>query len=123
MQLLFGNTILNFYDTPADDRHGILLSGTDLYAGYYNGSYTGSVIPNIAVNTWYHIVLVNDGGSVTTYLNGIPDTDGAISQLGIDNVIGFSSPNGGYFEGNIDDVKVFDYALTASQVAYEFNLV
>lgn len=116
------NTIINFYNSSATTRHGILLTSNFLYSGYYNApSYTGTVISGITTDTWYHIVTVVNGGAVTTYLNGTAYSGGSISGLGIDNRIGFSSPNGGYFEGQIDDVRVYNYALSSDQVKNVMN--
>lgn len=115
------NTILNFYNSADSSRHGILLGGSNLIAGYYKNSYVGTVTPGIQTGTWYHVMVVNNAGSITTYLNGVPDLDGTPSSLGTDNRVGYSSPNGDYFEGQIDDVRVYNYALSPAQVRKLYN--
>ncbi|MCE3009486.1 MAG: Ig-like domain-containing protein [Proteobacteria bacterium] len=74
----------------------------------------------LAINTWYHVVGVRDSaaGRVRVYVNGsldgigvlagTPSTTSAIFYLGRNNT--------SYFQGRIDEVAVYNYALTDPQV-------
>ncbi len=88
------------------------------------GAYTGS-LPTLSPGVWYHIVGVFDdaANTITLYLNGqVYDSDTAnfahntaattfrIGQAG--TWIGEAD----YFSGSIDDVRIYNRALTAAEV-------
>ena len=71
---------------------------------------------------WTHAVFVHDGTNDIIYINGVMAATKAVSgnlnsttsPLGI----GYNSYEGGsYFDGALDEVEIFDVALTAQQVA------
>ncbi len=75
----------------------------------------------VATGTWYHFVGTYDGSSVSTlYVNGIPV--GTKSGLSPDTIttlnIGKRAWGGDslFLNGRLDDLRVYDYALTATQV-------
>jgi hypothetical protein len=66
-----------------------------------------------------HVALVQSGSAWTGYLNGVPV--GTVSQAfgsvtGKPLNIGSSSGSGDYFPGQIDELKIYDRALTAAEV-------
>ncbi len=76
-------------------------------------------------NTWYHVVGVGDAinGFTKLYVNGIQIgsvtfTPGSVTSLSGNLQIGAGY---GYFNGQIDDVRIYNYALTAAQVKQLFN--
>jgi hypothetical protein len=97
------------------------------YFGVYNHSldvaeYSDTILP---LSVWQFIGVVYDGaGGVTFYLNGNPDGTGAITgtwtATNVDPEIG--ALGGGWpFDGCIDEVVVYDYALTNIQMAAKYN--
>jgi len=89
----------------------------------------------ISANTWYHVMLVWGPDGMKMYLNGSPAASGSYrggtwtSSGGSGNfepiVIGADARGSGnlthapltnYFNGRIDDVRIYDYALDAAQV-------
>ena len=77
---------------------------------------SGSVIDE---HEWCHLVGIYDGGTLALYVNGeLADNDNnANGQFGIDDTayIGADSLDN-YFDGLIDDVRVYNYALSADQI-------
>lgn len=75
-------------------------------------------------NEWGQITLVGDGASVVLYTNGLPaasitqavDTYGTSSYNFNIAGGGIFNTAGDHFLGNVDEVAVFDKALTAAQV-------
>lgn len=74
----------------------------------------------LAIETWQHIVIVYDGTNVTAYLNGIEQGSGTSSFdfNGINMGIGamFKGVYGNTSNGLIDEVIIYDRALTCEEV-------
>lgn len=102
-------------DLGANNRNGIIISSGTLYCGHYN-PYTGNNFSGLQSNTWYHVVLVNEGGVPTCYVNG--SANGGTSMAGLSlngGTIGYGS-NTGYFNGRIEEVTIWGDSLSAEQV-------
>jgi len=71
-------------------------------------------------NAWHHLVLVWDGSQRALYVDGeMSATDtGNVTMEDVDTglVIGASAGLGQYWQGLIDDVRIYGTALTAAQV-------
>lgn len=76
----------------------------------------------LSTGRWYHVAATWDGTTVRIYVNGIldkspPDTDsGAIGTDARPLYIG-GRASADYFDGSIDDVRLYDRALNAAEVA------
>jgi hypothetical protein len=77
------------------------------------------------LNVWYNYVGVYDGSNITTYLNSIQITQIAktgniLTDSGSFQISGW--PAGGYvFTGGISSVKIYNKALSATEVLQNFN--
>ena len=93
-------------------------SGTIQVGGGSEGNVT--VVSSVAVDyQWFHLCLVFDGsGNVTGYKNGVAGsavaTSSSRSNLGLGAKLGLSY--GYYYNGTMDEVALFNTALTQSQV-------
>lgn len=80
----------------------------------------------IAADTWYHYVFIYNNGSFDLYLNGrLEDTTtgsmtGNIFDSNSTLRIG-SNTGSNDFSGVIDEIKIWNVALSPAQVAYEYN--
>jgi len=76
-------------------------------------------------NQWYHVVVTYDNSKVCFYVNGKLDSVYEETRLPEENerniFIGSIAENFGYFEGIIDEVKIFKGALTETEVEAEYN--
>ncbi|MDC9721395.1 MAG: choice-of-anchor D domain-containing protein [Urechidicola sp.] len=87
-------------------------------------STTSSItIPN---DEWHHVAVLYDGTDAKLYIDGVEDTSAAatlITPLATSEA--FRIATGGsaasYFEGNIDEVRVWDIALTEDELHYIMN--
>tara|TARA_R100001244_G_scaffold126111_1_gene96419 strand:- start:5201 stop:7144 length:1944 start_codon:yes stop_codon:yes gene_type:complete len=94
-----------------------------------HSTYTGSSIDlNDYENTWAHIVISADrDGKVVGYVNGVADTaDINGEDTNLDNegdlvISKFEFTNTFYSNGNIDEVAMWDSALTSDEVAALYN--
>ena len=92
------------------------------------GSAKGRYIFTNTTNTnqWYHIVITSDGSTVNAYLNG--SLQGSSSQGGgliaPDAILSIGSMNvsgGKYHNGEIDQIRIFNKALSAGEVTTLYN--
>jgi hypothetical protein len=91
----------------------------DGHPGHYH-VYNQAIYP--LMGQWYHVVATFDGQTQTlgAYLNGEPlpgvlTIDGTLHSDDSALQIG-QSPHGAFFNGLLDEVAVYDVALTAEQV-------
>jgi len=80
---------------------------------------------NWVPNTWHMIAITYDGSSVKGYWDGVLKTTLSITGNTFSDTltakIGVSGINTSFFSGQIDAMSIFDYALSADQVASRFS--
>ncbi|HWR83522.1 MAG TPA: LamG-like jellyroll fold domain-containing protein [Candidatus Deferrimicrobium sp.] len=90
--------------------------------GFYARQSISSGPGLIQANTWYHIAGTYDGAIQKIYVNGglvaSESVSGPITDVNTPVVIGATSfsPNQWFFKGLIDDVEIFNRALTEPEV-------
>jgi len=71
-------------------------------------------------NTWFHVVITYDGSNLKLYKDGkIVTAYVRTGNLTTDNIVigtGFNAASNRYFEGLIDQVRIFNKALTIDEV-------
>jgi hypothetical protein len=113
----------------------VIYKGNDNY--YLEGTSTSSGVPAgggtlggagaaafgsgaLPVNTWTHLAVTYDGSTIRVFVNGSQvgsqAATGAITSSTSQLQIGGDSVFSQYFKGSIDDVRVYNAALTAAQV-------
>jgi hypothetical protein len=93
-----------------------------------------STVPSAShVNTWVHIAGTYDGTTARLYLNGqqigsatgttgnLPTTESTDHCIGAAENDATSDCNSEYFHGRIDDVRIYNYALTPAQIRTIYN--
>ena len=111
-------------------NYGLGNNGLEFYFGsskiilYAVGTYlTGTT--TLSSNVWYHLTAVRSAGVATIYINGNFEISGAMTG-NIPTTNPFTIGNGHdytseAFSGNIPYVKVYNIALSASEVKQNFN--
>lgn len=74
--------------------------------------------------TWHHLVATKNGSAVKLYMDGA-DVTGSVSNLTMANTadplrLCSTTTNGFFFAGQLDEVAVYNRALTASEVASHY---
>jgi len=94
--------------------NGIYLTAVD--------PHTGDPLP-LTAGEWTHAALTFDGDTMTLYQNGVPvrREEGIVGFTAGDvvtpMVVGYrTSTDAEYFDGAIDEIRVYDYALTAEEI-------
>jgi hypothetical protein len=79
-------------------------------------------------NTWYHLTITRDGTALKLYVNGqlvgSDPTCGKLPYYGygqVNAIIGTRSTFSQYFHGIIDDVAIYNRAITAQEVMKLYN--
>ncbi|RNC79838.1 MAG: choice-of-anchor D domain-containing protein [Winogradskyella sp.] len=95
---------------------------------WINGS-TRTISSSVAIpeNEWHHIAVTHDGTTARLYIDGVLETTSTL-PLPLDTsrsfLIGAAGRDGSataYFDGNIDEVRVWNAALTANQLRFLMN--
>ena len=123
-----GNAGIVFYRATNAQASGLNLYGSSTKLGYHwNGSsatYGFSSGPTLADNTWYYVALVVEATQATIYTieeNGTlatpavnTTTHTALDASGDHWLIGLDDATTRYFQGTIDEVAIYDQALSQS---------
>lgn len=90
------------------------------YINIGNAYSEASGTAGLALNTWSHLAATYDGGILRLYLNGVQigsqAASGAITASTLPLQIGGNAVWGEYFTGLIDEVRVYNRALTVSEI-------
>ena len=82
--------------------------------------------PGLADGNWHYVVASDDGTNVTLYVDGVPRASttvfgGAASITGSSISIAKASAGGSYFNGPLDEVAVYNTALSPARVLAHFQ--
>ena len=87
------------------------------------GSLLGTA--GVAVNTWTHLAGTYDGATLRLYVNGVQISSraqtGAMTVSTSPLQIGGDSVYGQYFQGTIDEIRVYNRALSAAEMQQDMN--
>jgi Concanavalin A-like lectin/glucanases superfamily len=91
---------------------------------------SGSVKPlsgvsSLTPNTWWHLTATYDGQTQRLYVNGVKVSEraqtGSIQTSGSAMHIGGNSIWGEYFQGSIDEVRIYNRALSSTEVGTDYK--
>jgi alpha-L-arabinofuranosidase len=101
-------------------------SSTGKLSSYLGGADTLSN-GTIAVGSWYHVAIVNNGGTVKLYINGLPDgsasrpiaseTSGAM-RVGCHKTPDTTNEE---WDGTVDEVRIYNRALSDTEILNLYN--
>jgi concanavalin A-like lectin/glucanase superfamily protein/Big-like domain-containing protein len=128
--------IVNKYYPGSMNGYQLFMSGGNLCAWYFrdatnyvwDGSGCTLMTPGYNDNQWHQVVLVVDTGGGRLYVDGAlkasqgwtgtPGTASATQVLTIAGYPGTASP---YLPGLLDDVRIYNYALSGTEVTNLYN--
>ena len=103
------------------------VAGDKLWFYHYDTNWrTITSNTTLVADTWYHFALTWDLSSTTgnLYINGVFDNQNTsfnqVTYLSTPVYIGTYGPSV-YFEGNIDEVSVFNKVLTPTEISSIYN--
>jgi len=98
---------------------------TQLFAAVDNGAYLETLYSDVdplTPGTWYHVAATYSGGVLDLYINGVlgatRSNAGGNIRVSSDSLkIGARNPTPErFFDGKIDEVKIYSFALTPEQI-------
>lgn len=99
------------FDTFADNNHTMRLTG---------GKKNTVATTSYSLNEDHHLAVTFEGGISNFYLDGVWDGSGNhLSLLSTNNLslrLGMAHPGGYFFKGVMDDVYIYNRALTSSEI-------
>ena len=127
-------------DLTTDTDHGIVQYGTNvngqmfglittsnapgkLYFFGFNNDVAG--VTDIIQDQWYHAAVTYDGTDVTLYLDGNFEASSSLSLNTIMDPNGFTIGRRpiqeDFWDGQIDEVRIWDYARSQTEIQNDFN--
>ena len=81
----------------------------------------------LSANVWYHIACVWDGANMYIYLNGASDATpavktGTMADNGLNASIGRKGGNTLFFNGKLDEVRLYNRTLSAGEIKMLYNM-
>ncbi len=104
----------------------LVLYGAELVlAGFVNSNYTVFArVPNaVAGEVWTHIVCVADSANYRVFVNGTEKVSSTYQQIdsgATEFLLGVGGEGRGSFEGLMDDVRIYNRALSANEVSNNY---
>ncbi|MBI2590422.1 MAG: hypothetical protein HYW33_00870 [Candidatus Blackburnbacteria bacterium] len=100
------------------------------YFSYGNGSawIGNSNVFSLTASIWQHVTVVKTSTTCTIYVNAVQSTSYSCTSdvtpattINFQIGQGYATGNSRYFNGQIDEVKIYPYALTADEVKLDYN--
>jgi hypothetical protein len=111
-------------------RQGFFIAGNFIYAQYWNGSGNTTLksdVGSISAGIWYRIDFIGDNNGTKLYINGslVDSSDIAPSDniIATESFIGRRGDSQGedLFDGLIDDVRIYNRALSEAEIQKLYN--
>ncbi|ULC60695.1 choice-of-anchor D domain-containing protein [Flaviramulus sp. BrNp1-15] len=111
------------------EGYDLRLDGSSRLSFTVNGG-TGSLTSSVSIpaDEWHQVAVIYSGGTATLYIDGVADTSAALpSPVATSQAFliaaadGYDPDTTDFFAGNIDEVRVWDRALSAVQLRYIMN--
>jgi hypothetical protein len=116
----FGMTILGTGNCSGDNCVSTSRFGLTLNIGgaYYSGAWSAAVLE---AGRWYHLAATYDNSKVVLWVNGSPDSVYALtgnfaSNGDALNIGRLASRDSNYFQGTIDEVMIYNRALSGEEI-------
>jgi hypothetical protein len=101
----------------SDNRFSMFVYGSGEFRCSRAGTYF-AINDKMPLDTWTHVACVYSGSTLSLYVNGVlsDQTMAPFLDSGGTTTIGSNAPNGDYFDGMIDSVRVWNIARSANDI-------
>ncbi|MCK5044445.1 LamG domain-containing protein [Candidatus Parcubacteria bacterium] len=114
-------------DSTANSGYSIDSYGEIRFILDDNNSYMAETTETIDDNNWHHIVALREGDNLKIYIDGLLSaTDSGNDNINVTSDYPFiiGARNSGadaFFDGSVDDVRIYNYARTAEEIRKDYN--
>jgi len=119
--LIIRNRYFNSFGVELSKTTGKFRSGLRTAAGVSYLS-SNSVLP---LNSWHHFAVTYRSGQRAVYLDGVPNGSNILTgDLAVSiytTTIGSNGAGGQFFQGRLDDVRIYNRSLSAVEILSLFN--
>ena len=122
----FGDAVISGGSSGSDRFYMQVYDSTTIRYGSGVG-FDDFTVPTLSTGTWYHVALIHNGTSAELYLNNSQSSSGSrvvespTANYGSSFKIGSYFSGSNYFQGLLDEVAVFNSALSASNITAIYN--
>lgn len=122
------NTILSLGDYVITPDNAAIVSLSDRFRFLCGGNSSAKWIDAIGYtqNAWTHLVAVRDSGTTKFYMNTTSQSGGESNNSNITNndavLIGKDLTTNRFYSNLIDDVRIYDRALSADEILNNYNV-
>ncbi|PQV46975.1 MAM domain-containing protein meprin/A5/mu [Jejuia pallidilutea] len=122
-------SIMSKRNAANTEGYDLRINGSGRLAFTVNGA-ASTITSSVAIpeNKWHHVAVIYNAGTATLYIDGVQDTSLALpapvatsQKFLIAAADGWDPNTTDYFAGNIDEVRVWDVALSPAQLRYMMN--
>jgi len=121
-----GGTGAYSFGYAGDAATGFNVANTVFLARTGTGAIASSTQTITDTTTWHHAVVTKNGSTVKIYIDGVEGTNVNNPQTLIDQSatlrIGANQGGSEFFEGTLDELALYNYALTQTQVSDHYRL-
>ncbi|HZW63499.1 MAG TPA: choice-of-anchor D domain-containing protein [Flavobacteriaceae bacterium] len=121
-------SILSKRDVAYSEGYDFKITATGKVEMSWKNGTTQAIASDVVipVNQWHHVAVVFDGSIAKMYIDGVEDKQETLTppasttQSFFIGAAGKNAPTA-FFQGNIDEVRVWERALTEAQLRYIMN--
>ncbi|MFD1614152.1 choice-of-anchor D domain-containing protein [Gelatiniphilus marinus] len=123
-------SIVSKRDAANTEGYDLRINGSGELEFNLNGGVP-EITSSVAIpeNEWHQVAVIYNSGTATLYIDGVADTSASSLAAPIPTsrkfliaaADGFDPNTTAYFAGNIDEVRVWDIALSVNQLRYIMN--
>jgi len=124
-----------YYPATAQSHNEFIYASKGIYIYRNQGNNLKAVfqypykevsIQSIPTEEWFHIAATYDGQDINVFINGVLEGTKAASGMSLKDhggtvYLGAESTFAGFLKGGVDDVQVFNYALSTSKIGQLCN--
>jgi hypothetical protein len=110
-----------------NENYAVWLSTSNVYQAYFGNGTTYATVSTPAVKdtNWHYILATDDGSSVKIYLDGVLKASASTTLALTPNTkplnVARANNNAYFFNGSLDEVAIYSYALSAAQVQAHYT--
>jgi hypothetical protein len=121
-------SVLHLYKSPENCCFSIMARGNPAtWQFIYNYGFWLDSGVSVSTGQWAHLILVQNGADVSCYVNGVLENSVSgvaapvISNPDNAEIGSYRSGYNNFFDGTIDDVRIYDRALSAEEIEQIFQ--